>query len=161
VGDFFHGWRRKAGVLTLVMACMCLAVWVRSFASTNDYFTVWNNHAIYSHDGSVSWNIQYPDDSTPIESENQSENQPMSILLGTHIGSPFVLQTNPRLKWRWECCGFVASDTVFFGSGMQQYWLSDWYFISPLALLSAWLLLSKPRTTNPKKAVEPATAERA
>ena len=29
---FFHGWRRKAGVVTLVMACAMMALWVHSIA---------------------------------------------------------------------------------------------------------------------------------
>src|SRR5438105_3724804 len=31
--DFFKGWRRKIGVLTLVMACVCMAAWVRSYSA--------------------------------------------------------------------------------------------------------------------------------
>jgi len=31
MGDFFKGWRRKAGCVTLVMACTFAAAWVRSF----------------------------------------------------------------------------------------------------------------------------------
>ncbi len=27
--EFFHGWRRKAGCVTLVMACVIMGVWVR------------------------------------------------------------------------------------------------------------------------------------
>ena len=30
MGDYFHGWRRKIGVVTLVMACVFAAGWVRS-----------------------------------------------------------------------------------------------------------------------------------
>jgi len=28
--EFFHGWRRKIGVVTLVMACVLMVGWVRS-----------------------------------------------------------------------------------------------------------------------------------
>lgn len=30
IGGYFRGWKRKAGVVTLVMACVCAAGWVRS-----------------------------------------------------------------------------------------------------------------------------------
>jgi len=30
MGDFFHGWRQKAGCIALVMACASMAGWVRS-----------------------------------------------------------------------------------------------------------------------------------
>jgi hypothetical protein len=35
--DFFGGWRRKAGVVTLVMACAVMWLWWRSW-TTADYF---------------------------------------------------------------------------------------------------------------------------
>jgi hypothetical protein len=28
--EFFRGWRRKAGLVTLVMACAVMAMWARS-----------------------------------------------------------------------------------------------------------------------------------
>jgi DNA-binding CsgD family transcriptional regulator len=31
----FYGWRRKAGVVTLVMACLVMGTWVRGFASSD------------------------------------------------------------------------------------------------------------------------------
>jgi hypothetical protein len=34
---FFHGWRRKMGVATLVMACVSMAGWVRSFQSVDTF----------------------------------------------------------------------------------------------------------------------------
>ncbi len=33
--EFFKGWRRKIGVLTLLMACAFAAVWVRSLSATD------------------------------------------------------------------------------------------------------------------------------
>ena len=30
MGEFFHGWRRKVGIVTLVIACVFMAGWVRS-----------------------------------------------------------------------------------------------------------------------------------
>lgn len=36
--SFFHGWRRKAGCVTLVMACVVTTLWVRSQARPEDAF---------------------------------------------------------------------------------------------------------------------------
>ena len=33
MGDFFHGWRRKIGVVTLVMALVFVSGWVRSLCA--------------------------------------------------------------------------------------------------------------------------------
>jgi hypothetical protein len=35
--EFFHGWRRKTGVVALVMACLLMGMWVRSL-SVHDSF---------------------------------------------------------------------------------------------------------------------------
>lgn len=130
MATYFRGWRRKMGCMTLAMACAFMVLWVRSFASTNDQITVWAKHSLYSHNGWVSWNINYVDPSMP-----------------------FVMQspTTPVTKSRWEFYGVVVSDTVVFGNqGVKQYWVIYWYFITPLTLFSAWLLLGKQsqRTSN-------------
>jgi len=39
MGNFFHGWRRKTGVVTLIMACMFMGGWIRSLSET-DVFTL-------------------------------------------------------------------------------------------------------------------------
>ena len=47
MGDFFHGWRRKIGVVTLVVACVFLVTWMRS-ESKIDVFTVYYSD-FYDH----------------------------------------------------------------------------------------------------------------
>jgi hypothetical protein len=32
MGEFFRGWRRKVGVVTLMVACMFMAMWVRGMS---------------------------------------------------------------------------------------------------------------------------------
>ncbi len=134
MGDFFYGWRRKAGMATLVLACLFLGAWGRSFASTNDHFTVWKNHSVYSHNGSVCWNIRYDDLSTADASPN-----------------PAI----PKINSRWELCGVVVSDISFHRIGMRQYWVTYWYLMTPLTLLAGFLLLSQPRRTNRPAAAPP------
>ena len=36
MGDYFHGWRRKVGVVTLFTACLFMAAWVRGQATSVD-----------------------------------------------------------------------------------------------------------------------------
>jgi len=40
MGEFFKGWRRKMGVLTLVMACVFAAGWVRSQETADSIYIV-------------------------------------------------------------------------------------------------------------------------
>ena len=35
MGDFFHGWRRKIGCVTLVMACVFMSGWVSSIRASH------------------------------------------------------------------------------------------------------------------------------
>ena len=55
MNEVFRGWKRKVGVVTLVLACVFMGLWLRSFTTTNDQITLWVNHSLYSHNGSVSW----------------------------------------------------------------------------------------------------------
>ena len=36
MGDFFKGWRRKTGIVALVMACVFMTGWVRTYSVTDD-----------------------------------------------------------------------------------------------------------------------------
>lgn len=36
MGEFFRGWRRKVGCLTLVMACLTMGGWIRSLFRTDE-----------------------------------------------------------------------------------------------------------------------------
>ena len=37
MGDFFKPWRRKIGVVTLLMACVFAAGWVKSFSTVDSF----------------------------------------------------------------------------------------------------------------------------
>jgi hypothetical protein len=53
---FFHGWRRKAGVVTLVMACVFLCEWMSSRVHRRDFLLEMDGPRyliLRSHDGAV------------------------------------------------------------------------------------------------------------
>jgi len=43
MGDVFHDWRRKAGAITLVMACAIAGLWVRSYVAEDHFPSVFND----------------------------------------------------------------------------------------------------------------------
>jgi len=129
--DVFLGWKRKLGVLLLAMTCGLVVVWVRSFSTTDDHVTLWKNHSLYSHNGSISWNVRYPDNS-PFD---------------------FGGRSMVKQKSRWEWCGIVYCDLATPGSGLKQYWIADWYLITPLTAFAAWLLISKTRRPKPDPSI--------
>jgi len=54
MGEFFYGWKRMVGVLTLVMACVFAAGWVRSLMSIQDLLTI-PNSKFRSRIGQLIW----------------------------------------------------------------------------------------------------------
>lgn len=51
--EFFRGWRRKTGVVTLVMALVLMTGWVRSFHFCDLLWiqSPWGSHFVYSECG--------------------------------------------------------------------------------------------------------------
>ena len=41
MGEFFRGWRRKAGLVTLAMACLLATGWMRSYVAPSPPFSSW------------------------------------------------------------------------------------------------------------------------
>jgi hypothetical protein len=168
--DFFKPWRRKAGCVTLVMACLFAAGWVRS-RSFHDTFT----HGVVAqkmtygltscplgislvksewgerekNDHGVA-DLTYPDftdvDTIIIPSWwNCNRIGPNDDF---HQGF-FLFQS---IDWRWKFCGIDFGQTHNHHDPIfrRKYWLFPyWSIVLPLTLLSAYLLLSKPRPPKP------------
>jgi len=106
MGEFFKGWRRKIGVVSLVVACVFAAGWVRSYQRFDRFQS--SSHTFFSADGAfgeMAWTEKH-------YLRNGRE-------FAETIPSPI-----------WKCPHYVP--TV------------------PLVLLSAYLLLVKPRVAKPK-----------
>lgn len=123
--DFFHGWRRKTGVVTLVMACLLMASWISSRQT-------------------ASWTMLCPDrfNAYFLQSYNQ-------LLSGKHLHEP-----NGIIRSRRQ--GIIAyrinehGDYAALGDGQLGEHLPNWSIphlavVCPLTLLSAFLILWKPR----------------
>jgi len=54
--DFFKGWRRKIGVLTLGLACAFAAAWIRSEVTCDSIQVIINGHKyrLYSYKSSLT-----------------------------------------------------------------------------------------------------------
>ena len=57
MGEFFRGWRRKAGIVTLFMALMLCCIWVHSYTEFTLFFfnTGVRKHWISAFKGVISW----------------------------------------------------------------------------------------------------------
>lgn len=175
MGNFFRGWRRKAGIVTLVIALLTLSGWLTSFyrqdvlelcpdrsilCATSGYgvvmfsrFTFPTREAALSQSqvrGSPPqpWNIGWS--STPIKSAfDPTKERPL---------------TAPDWSWR---CGAFACGTAKITINLKSVIHVDkayviipyWSLVIPVTLLSAWLLLSKFRQSNPKNTPESTPSE--
>ena len=142
MGEFFKGWRRKCGVLTLVLACVFAAGWVRSKARFDviGFPTQGELVRIASSDNSLwlSWDNPWSLNKVLWTIGGISRSDPNSTELWD--GFDVVL--------RWDFVGF------HFGKGTRDgnsslsneiYCVPYWSIVLPLTLLSAYLLLSQPR----------------
>lgn len=129
--DIFRGWRRKTGCVLLLVACAAMVAWLRSYLVDTDSFTVATNRQIYSHNGSVSWNIIYPGVVTP----------DLWQFHAAITGGEELEVVVPKFNWRWEVCGFVGSEMSMYGQRIVQYWVPYWSIATPLALIAAVLIL--------------------
>lgn len=121
--EFFHGWRRKAGVAALILACAVFVGWMRSRV-------VWE--VICFERGDRQQAIIVLDDGIAWESWDLSE-------LG---GAVDVWQT-------FEESDFDSIRSELVGirelHGVKEWRLSWGLAVSSLSLLSACLILWKPR----------------
>ena len=137
MGEFFRGWRRKIGVMTLLMACVFAAGWVRS-GFCGDGFDYRTALRVLSLDCMVLISVSrveqfywtWPDYWSLPFSQFDLDNTDLKLnLAGILFG--------------------VTGDSSHDIVAIPYHWI-----VIPLTLLSAWLLLSKPRKPNQTKPTE-------
>lgn len=148
MGDYLKPWRRKIGVLTLVMACVLAAGWVRSLF-VQDAVNVCIAKQLRLTVISVSRHLIIAmacietDAAIPAsfrESETVNWKQWSQTFANFEVTRPISDQ------------GFSTDDDKFGDPNTdisdEWYQLPYWSLVIPLTLLSAWLLLSKPRSAK-------------
>ena len=134
--EFFNGWKRKLGVVTLLTACAFAAGWVRSLTigdqstirmNMNSLFWMISNNGWFGCVAVLEPNVG---STTEFFRHWTDKSSPSPLVMGPFDGVPY--------RWNW------ASSPHFI--------LPYSTLVVPLTLLSAWLLLSKPR---PAKRVAP------
>jgi hypothetical protein len=155
--EFFRGWRRKIGVLTLLMACLLAAAWVRSLIITDLIcipFGQLTEEVFVSEEGKLTW-------------QRIREEDPASV--PTHLlwkcfysGVGGVDDDDPPVSH----CRFLGIEVGEYtskqmGSAFPSAFCSIpyWLFVIPLTLVSVFLMLSKPRKSTQTKITESIPAE--
>lgn len=142
--EVFRGWRRKAGCATLVMACALAGMWCRSF-SVQDVFG-WGDSTpdlpiwFASNEGVLVAIAEIP--------IGRSGFRPSTSIWETDETWPWEKMFPSNITWSFQFCGFGYGKAEF-----QFLTLPYWSATIPLTLLSAYLLLWKPRKrTEPEHA---------
>jgi hypothetical protein len=167
--EFLNGWRRKTGVATLLMGLAIVAVWVRSYRFA-EFVYIWPRPGrtiqfLICPEGvwweRREWALKSPDtEERRCMFDRQTWPTPSWPMSPYDGYGPFHA---PRIQWRWRLNGFDVGefewDKVPFGPNGDdpegwkrrttfhvKVWLIPfWSIVLPPTLVSAWLLLSKPR----------------
>lgn len=120
--EFFRGWKRKAGCVTLVLACVFAVGWMRS-RDTFDAVYLCKQFIIFSARDQLIVSKQL---------ELTFPEQGMTWKLDPSLTG--------AVHW-WS-----GSATSMSNLSSRPRMISYWAIVVPLTAISTWLLLSKPRT---------------
>lgn len=126
--EFFHGWRRKVGCVTLLVACAWMGVWIRTYCVLEQMYFQFGarQQGLWTFDGHIYWlGWKRPAGQSQVWSYD-AEYQPVVTLDD--------VESNLR--------------SLGNGSTFPEFVFWTFYpsmFVIPLILLSAYLLLWKPR----------------
>ena len=145
MGDFFNRWRRKVGLLTLVMALLSMGGWVRS-RNTIEVITIplWGHNAVsfQSSNGYLACE-RIALDERPDAEWTSCRIQDLRLL---EVRAEYLgLDVSPIHDIRLS---MLNPDGVPYRS-----------ITIPLTLISFWLLLKKPRKSNQKRSGGPIPSE--
>lgn len=152
MGDFFHGWRRKAGIGTLLIAFAVTGLWIRSLTTIDrveysDSFTTWRWS---SHHGLLSLKSYEHGKVIPAAIRKKYFWKHQQLQTRTFADYQDFISTS----WPWK----------YFGMGYHrggeprvetEFRVRCSTIAVPMMILSAWLLISRPRRSPP-----PASSER-
>ena len=156
MAEFFRGWKRKVGCVTLLMALMLVAGWVRSEA-IRDFIMLDLNKSdgnwdwVYSNRQRLFWQRTYDD-------PDYTRRMPyfkMQSLGIPHRSNLDDHQNSMDYLYRKRFFGFELAWFSTYGSITQPYSrviaVPYWSITIPLTSLSAWLLLSRSRKSTQNK----------
>ena len=159
MGEFFNRWRRKFGLVTLVMACVFAGGWVRSVTIYEDATFLMSSKSqlfIESGDGIFSFGRLLAHDPEYFSTQPKTD---------WHRFAPHqhIREGWESLRWYWRFSnvgiGGHHSGVAPQIDDLLLVVMPYWAITVPLTLISLWLLLSKPRTSTPMKITEPTPAE--
>jgi hypothetical protein len=146
MGEYFKPWRRKVGVMTLLMAFVFMGLWMRSRLASDHVTLTTKSYQLIT----------------------------ISSRLGILGCSWFDERIGLKFKFGWSADSITANSKASPNSNLLYSWdtpaistggrelhrgvsfaIQFCVIVIPLTLLSAYLLLSNPRKSTPKNEVDP------
>jgi hypothetical protein len=148
--DFFRGWRRKIGLLTLMMALVGMGLWLRSLIIVDGVqFPVGQyDNWIQSEFGFLHWTAFR----TAPYRRRQASYYSKGLRIEVQSGKPvFPVLTKETFPSQLHIFGFHFCS----GNEATRCYIPYWFIVIALIVLSVFLLLTKPRQLTQKKPPEP------
>jgi hypothetical protein len=146
--EFFRGWRRKLGSVTLVMACGLTLLAVRSYLITD----IWtapvfgDAHYVLSGQGAISWSRQLGFATLVSYSHGTIVHPSNRYYKWTKWGAPWEPEPSWTCDWQYGIGYLAVGSHEMVGGAHTRWWqAAHWHLVLPLTLLSAYLILWKPR----------------
>ena len=134
---FFHGWRRKAGIVTLLMALALMGMCARSFCLDDDIEVP--QHLIFSNRGRVLWaRSQYWSRATQFKWRAAPVSKRFDWLFDCD-------QPEVEKEWNFNAAGLAVGNMKQGAIAVSIWTIPYWSLVTPLTLLSAYLIHWKPR----------------
>ena len=148
--SYFKPWRRKFGVLTLLLACAFMGLWIRSFRRGDFVTTEPVQRVSFRGRLFIQRLVDAKMSRFLFAYDSEDDRHTSDVYEDPHFAE----------LWSWRWCGFAAGTTAIKMApdgtlskwNSVQYLIPYWSIVIPLTSLSAWLVLSKPR---PAKQTEP------
>lgn len=151
---FLRGWRRKTGVMTLVLACVLTVGWLRSpyYTDCLERIQDRSRYAVCStHSRLFFMRQDWPEGSATPWGATRS--RVWSVAESRKVDQNGVekpydpADMGCQLNWRWTWFGFYGSSGITTSQGMKfEYRMIPWWsVVVPLTLFTGFLLLGKPR----------------
>lgn len=150
--EFFRCWKRKTGSMALVMACTFAVGWLRSRVYADciaPYRTESCNHWLASAQGQLKWfYVNLPKGwLVSVNPPRYSLSEPVNRYPDTEL-EPIFGGVVISWYWHWQAWGFRFGHCDVSGFEIVTWQVPYWSVVIPLTLLSAYLLLSKPRQSK-------------
>ena len=165
MGEFFKGWRRKVGVVTLLLACAFTGLWIRSQFNFDNLSIPFGEtvyaYGVTSKGGGIDFYRVFGME--PAGAWNYSSRlAPLDVNGHPKYVTPW--EAHLEIEWRWDWAGFIVGAFSALDNTQQLirtdvFLVPYWFIVCTLTTLSAFLLLPKTRQSTPKKTSEAVPAK--